>query len=315
MYRSKNFSLCGFVLFVCLFTRLPLGAELDFSHDVVPILRIHCGECHTGDAKKGGFSLNDRQSLLEGSENGEMVAVGKSDESYLMELVTSTDQDLQMPPKGPRLTAKEIAILRQWIDEGLKWEEGFAFKKPPYEPPVLPRTPELPPAVDGRHHPIDRIIDRYLADEKIARPASSDDLSFLRRSSFDLVGLLPNPDAVRTFVDDGSSEKRTRWIENLLADDINYADHWISFWNDLLRNDYGGTGFITGGRKQISNWLYRSLAANKPFDQFARELIAPISDESRGYIDGIKWRGDVRLGKPLRFSSRKVWHRVFSESI
>ena len=71
------------------------------------------------------------------------------------------------------------------------------------------------------------------------------------------------------------------------------------FFNDLLRNDYSGTGFITGGRKQVSSWLYESLLYNVPFDQMARELIAPSSDASRGFIDGIKWRGNVSAGQTV----------------
>jgi hypothetical protein len=90
-----------------------------------------------------------------------------------------------------------------------------------------------------------------------------------------------------------------RLVEALLKRDIDYTEHWLTFWNDLLRNDYGGTGFITGGRKQISNWLYHALITNLPFDQFVRELIAPPTDESRGYIDGIKWRGEVSAGQTV----------------
>ncbi len=73
----------------------------------------------------------------------------------------------------------------------------------------------------------------------------------------------------------------------------------MTFWNDLLRNDYDGTGFITGGRKQISGWLYEALVNNKPYNQFVRELIAPPTDESRGFIDGIKWRGEVSAGQTV----------------
>jgi hypothetical protein len=73
----------------------------------------------------------------------------------------------------------------------------------------------------------------------------------------------------------------------------------LTFWNDLLRNDYTGTGFITGGRKQISKWLYEALVANKPYDQFARELIAPPTAESAGFGEGIRWRGDVSAGQTV----------------
>lgn len=69
---------------------------------------------------------------------------------------------------------------------------------------------------------------------------------------------------------------RTHFAVLLL--DIAYADHWLTFWNDLLRNDYQGTGYIDGGRKQITRWLYRSLLDNKPSDQFVRELISPSAE-------------------------------------
>jgi hypothetical protein len=111
--------------------------------------------------------------------------------------------------------------------------------------------------------------------------------------------LLPTPEEVTAFDQDKAADKRARLVEALLKRDIDYTEHWLTFWNDLLRNDYGGTGFITGGRKQISNWLYHALITNLPFDQFVRELIAPPNDESRGYIDGIKWRGDVSAGQTV----------------
>lgn len=274
-------------------------AAVDFSHQIVPILREHCAECHAGDKKKGGFSFNNRESLLEGGEDGKVVVSGKSAASAMIQAILSTDPDDQMPPKGKRVPADQIALLKQWIDEGLSWEEGFAFKKPAYEPPLKPRMPVLPAAVEGRSNPIDRILDQYLAQKKYPRPAPIDDATFVRRAYLDLIGLLPSPKDLETFAKDTSAEKRTHLIESLLKRDIDYTEHWLTFWNDLLRNDYGGTGFITGGRKQISNWLYHALITNMPFDQFVRELIAPPNDESRGFIDGIKWRGDVSAGQTV----------------
>ena len=75
---------------------------------------------------------------------------------------------------------------------------------------------------------------------------------------------------------DKSPEKRERLIRELLADDTAYADHWLTFWNDLLRNDYRGTGYIDGGRKQITRWLYNALLDNMPYDKFVRELVARL---------------------------------------
>lgn len=286
-------------ILLLLSSSLAAFAAVDFSHQIVPILREHCAECHAGDKKKGGFSFNDRESLMEGGENGAVVVSGKSADSALIKAILSTDPDEQMPPKGKRVPAEQTALLKQWINEGLAWEEGFAFKKPAYEPPLQPRSPVLPAAVDGRNNPLDRILDSYLAQKKLPRPAPIDDATFLRRAYLDLIGLLPTPQESETFAKDTAADKRTRLITMLLARDMDYTEHWLSFWNDLLRNDYGGTGFITGGRKQISNWLYHALITNMPFDQFVRELIAPPNDESRGFIDGIKWRGDVSAGQTV----------------
>jgi hypothetical protein len=137
----------------------------------------------------------------------------------------------------------------------------------------------------------------------VPRPPRCDDRTFIRRASLDLVGLLPEPDRVEAFVADADPGKRQRLVRELLDDDIAYADHWLTFWNDLLRNDYTGTGFITGGRRQITTWLHRSLAANVPFDRFVRELVSP-ADESRGFVDGIVWRGTVNASQtvPIQFA-------------
>lgn len=282
-----------------LLASLTAQAAVDFPHAVAPLLKKHCAECHTADKKKGGLSMNTRQSLLAGGENGPVVTPGQSAGSRLLEAVATQDQDLRMPPKGDGLSAAEVGLLKAWIDEGLAWPEDFAFQKPAYEPPLAPRRPDLPPAADGRTHPVDRLLDAWLAQRKLPRPAPLDDAGFARRVHLDLVGLLPEPEALQRFLRDPAPDKRAQLVRRLLDDDVAYAEHWLSFWNDLLRNDYGGTGFITGGRRQISGWLYDALVTNKPADQFTRELIAPAGDGSRGFIDGIRWRGEVSAGQTV----------------
>ena len=150
-----------------------------------------------------------------------------------------------------------------------------------------PRRPELPTATEGRDHPIDRILDHYLTENDLPRPSPTNDSTFLRRVSLDLTGLLPSTEETRTFLVDQSPDKRAQKIDELLDRVPAYTEHWLTFWNDLLRNDYDGTGFITKGRTQISSWLYESLKVNKPFDQMVTELIAPPDDSSAGFINGI----------------------------
>ncbi len=269
---------------------------VDFAHDVVPLLRTHCVSCHGGREAKGSFSLNTRELLV----NSGHVEVGKPADSYVIELIGSSDTDAQMPPNDkPRMPLAEQQLLARWIAEGAVWEDGFSFAPNTYEPPLKPRRPELPTAIHGREHPLDRILDAHRQEYGQTIPQPLDDAAFLRRVSLDLIGLLPDPEQLATFVADKAPKKRERLVDQLLQDDIAYADHWLTFFNDLLRNDYSGTGFITGGRAQISGWLYDSLLKNKPFDVMARELIAPPDDTSRGYIDGIKWRGEVSAGQTV----------------
>lgn len=270
----------------------------DFAHDVLPLLKTHCAKCHTNGTYKGSFSMDSRGKLIESG----LVTAGESNDSEMFARVISDDPELRMP-KGGQLTKVEIDTLRKWIDDGLPWEEGFSFKEKVYKARLSHRRPELPDAIDGRSHPIDRIVDAYLAKNQINRTDPSTDAQFLRRVSLDLVGELPSQTMLDAFKADKDSKKRERLVQLMLDDSVGYADHWITFWNDLLRNDYKGTGFIDGGRKQITPWLYDSLIDNKPYDQFVRELISPTSD-SEGFIKGIKWRGRVNASQvpPLQFA-------------
>jgi len=283
---------------VCLAGGPDLAAQqpADFAHDVVPVLKKHCIQCHGGREAKGSFSMNHRELLVDSGH----VVVGKPDESHLLALIASADKEVQMPPSDrPRLSAEERAVLTQWVANGLAWDDGFSFAPVSYEPPLKPRRPELPAAVDNRNNPVDRILDVDLASHQVARPEPISDAAFLRRVSLDLNGLLPEPQSLTDFLADQSPDKRSRMVRLLLDNNAAYAEHWLTFFNDLLRNDYSGTGFITGGRQQVSGWLYESLLTNKPFDQLARELIAPPTPASQGYIDGIRWRGEVSAGQTV----------------
>ena len=280
---------CGWLLLCVSSTE-----AIDFAHEVVPILKKHCVKCHGGSEAKGGFSLNSRDLFLE----SDAAAPGDATSSYFLELIASTDPDLQMPPKDlPRVSDQEQQVLARWVNQQMPWTDGFSFAENTYQAPLLPRTVTLPGPPD--RHPIDQLLNSYRIDHGIKSTQRVSDALFLRRATLDLVGLLPTDEELKEFVEDVSADKRERLIDRLLARDTEYAEHWLTFWNDLLRNDYDGTGFITGGRKQISNWLYRSLIDNKPYDVLARELIAPPSDASRGFIDGIKWRGTVSAGQTV----------------
>lgn len=284
---------------------IALGA-VDFAHDVLPLLREHCAKCHSNGKYKGGLSLDTREALLD----SETVIVGKASESIFIEVLTAEDEDERMPHEAEPLPQAEIATLTAWVNEGLKWEPGFTFKEKTWEAPLAPRKVDLPPAVAENENPIDRLTRVYFEKNKVQPPEPISDARFLRRVSLDLLGLLPSLPELEAFEASGRADKRERKIEELLAREVDYADHWMTFWNDLLRNDYAGTGFIDGGRSQITGWLYDSLKANKPYDQFVRELLNPTK-ESEGFIKGIKWRGDVNASQVREIQFAQNVSQVF----
>lgn len=291
----------------------PTNLPDDFSHSVAPILKKHCVACHAADQQKGGFSLNTRETLLRGSESLNVDAIGPKDDStsknvaasqavgaLLLERISSEDLDVRMPPEGQGLSAEEKQAISKWVAEGLPWEAGFSFGKQIYDPPLRPRTPDIPnPISPDRAHVVDRILDAQRTASGLPITDIVDDHTFVRRAFLDLIGLLPTSVETENFLTSKEVDKREKLIADLLSRDIELTEHWLTFWNDLLRNDYSGTGFITGGRTQITKWLYDALVTNKPYDQMVRELIAPPSAESAGFANGIKWRGEVSAGQTV----------------
>ena len=271
--------------------KLPAAATrpVDFVRDIQPILEASCVKCHGRGKSKGDWRLDTRETFLQPGESGPALAAGDSAQSRLIHLVAGTDPDEIMPQKGTRLTAEQVGLLRAWVDQGLKWPAEITFAKPP-DRNLRPRRPELPTASAAQ--PLDALLDTYAGRHGASFPAVVDDRLFARRVWLDVVGLLPSPEELNAFVADPAPDKRARLVRRLLADNPRYAQHWLTFWNDLLRNDYRGTGYIDGGRKQISTWLYAALRDNKPYDQFVRELVNP-TEASEGFSRGIVWRGTV----------------------
>src|SRR3954452_14976590 len=98
--------------------------KIDFAHDIVPILKARCAECHTNGKYKGSLSLDTREALLK----SKAAVPGQAAASELIRRVSSSDPAERMPPKGPALSAREVDLLRAWVDQGLAWEPGFSFR-------------------------------------------------------------------------------------------------------------------------------------------------------------------------------------------
>lgn len=291
----------------------PAGHRVDFHKEILPILQRRCAECHVGPNPKGKLGIDTRAAILKGGESGPAAVVGKGGESLLVELVAGVDPDRIMPASNrPKLSAEEVGVLRAWIDQGMAWEEGITIGRPVKTARLEPRRPSLPAAAPGSGltHPIDLLLQPYFQAHGVAPGAVVSDRAFARRAKLDLVGLTPTPEEIAALERDDRPDKRGRYVRALLDDRADYAEHWLTFWNDALRNAYRGTGFIDDGRRQITGWLFKALYDDMPYDEFVRELIRPVPG-SEGFVKGIVWRGVVNASQRKEMQAAQVISQVF----
>ncbi|HMJ89404.1 MAG TPA: DUF1549 domain-containing protein, partial [Candidatus Acidoferrum sp.] len=286
----------------------PVKSRIDFARDVKPIFEAACVKCHGKGKDKGSFSLETRDAFTKGGDSGAAVIAGDSANSLLIELVSGLDPENVMPQKGSKLKPQEVATLRAWIDQGARWPAEITFKKSPINN-LHPRKPEI--AGLGDAHPIDRLLSSYFTQTKWNVPNPVDDRLFARRVYLDAIGLLPPPKEWNEFVNDTRADKRQQLVTQLLNDNRRYAEHWLTFWNDLLRNDYKGAGYIDKGRKQISEWLFSALMTNMPYNEFVAQLVNPTSTNSEGFANGITWRGAVNASQITQMQAAQSIGQVF----
>ena len=251
--------------------------------EVRGIFAHHCYKCHSSDKQKGDLRLDGREAVFKGGESGAVVVAGKPEESELLRRVRLVaGEDDAMPREGERLDDSRIDILRGWISRGAGWpeEQSETFRRAP----LALTKPPIPKADPAPANPVDAFVGRYFADQKVEWPEEAAPAIFVRRVYLDTIGLLPAYRDVIKFErkkDKEGEDKHAALVADLLDRDNDYALHWMTFWNDALRNDYAGAGSIDGDRTPISDWLYLSLARNKPYDVFVRELISPVPGSRR----------------------------------
>lgn len=253
-----------------------LGAragEVDFNRDVRPILSDNCLACHGFDkeSRKADLRLDTLAGATADLGGYAAIVPGEWEESELIRRISSDDDAEIMPPadshKKP-LKPDQVAVLKQWVEEGAKWGKHWSF-----EPPVRAAVPK-------GVHPVDHFVLQKLAEEKLdlAPPAAVHTLA--RRLSFDLTGLPPAPERVKRLTRElnGSKQPEDVWneyIDELLASK-HYGERMAMWWLDGAR--YSDTdGYQQDATR--TNWPWRdwvidSFNENKPFDEFTVEQFA-----------------------------------------
>ena len=252
--------------------RVAADGKIDFNRDIRPILSDKCLQCHGPDetTRKARLRFDTQEGAM--AKPG-VIVPGDSAASRLVRRITSTNPELVMPPPstGHQLTLKEVAQLKQWIDEGAKWAQHWAY--------IAPVRPALPALRDGgalsAQNPIDAFVRARLEREGLKPAPEADRLTLLRRVTFDLTGLPPTLAEAEAFLADKSPQAYERLVDRLLASP-HYGERWARPWLDLAR--YADSHGYEKDRPRMMwkyrDWVINALNADKPFDQFTIEQLA-----------------------------------------
>jgi hypothetical protein len=114
--------------------------RVDFSRQIKPLVERSCVACHSGKKPRGLFRIDSLDALVKGGASGEAAVVpGHSEKSPLIDYVSDSVPDSEMPPRAqrgrfPALRADDVALLRAWIDQGAEWPKDVSVSAPGVDP-------------------------------------------------------------------------------------------------------------------------------------------------------------------------------------
>lgn len=127
---------------------------------------------------------------------------------------------------------------------------------------------------------IDKIVLAKLASMDI-KPVRCSDTVFVRRAYLDVIGTLPTAKEARKFIEDTAEDKRHALIDSLM-DRNEYADYWSMRWGDILRiKAEFPVNLWPNAAQAYHRWIRASIVENKPYDQFAREMLTSSGSNFR----------------------------------
>ena len=262
-----------------------------FESKIRPVLATKCYRCHSQQAEKvkAGLFLDTRDGVLKGGESGPAIVPGEPEKSLLIKAVRYTDPDLQMPPKGQKLSDDQIADLVAWVKMGAPdprltsagqkdWKDSGKSHWS-WQPLKKPAVPEVKDAAWPKT-PVDNFILAKLEEKDLKPNPPADKRTLIRRASFDLIGLPPTPEEVEDFLKDESPDAFPKVVDRLLALP-QYGERWGRHWLDVAR--YSDTkGQVRRNREDqyypfawtYRDYVIRSFNDDKPYNVFIIEQLA-----------------------------------------
>ena len=269
-----------------------VGLEF-FEQRIRPVLVEHCHECHSASAKKlqGGLRMDSRAGLIAGGDSGPAIVPGKPEASLLIRAVNHADTESAMPPKRPQLSRQARQDLERWVAAAAPWPAGEASESPAkerfdlesrrkaqawlWEPPQRQEIPAIR-RTQWAKDPVDHFILKPL-EERWLRPAEPvNDAAWLRRASFAVTGLPPQPEDSLKQNSVAGSETREQAVDRLLASP-HFGERWARHWMDLMRYAESRgheSDYAIANAWQYRDYLVRAFNEDVPYDRFLQEHLA-----------------------------------------
>lgn len=261
----------GFVSPLCADDQSAGETAVDFNQHIRPLLTKHCTSCHGGVKQAGGVSFVYADLALETIEPGDPEG------SLLLDRVMDEDDDYRMPPPehGPALSKEETDLLENWIQQGAKWGEHWAYQKPTRHEVADLKSPKWV------KQPIDAFVLQQLEQWEINPATDERPERWLRRVSLDLIGLPPTQQQRQSFLDqltqeDSAQELAYETAVDRLLDSPRFGERWASVWFDQVRYaDSRGQGEDSPRTIwKYRDWVIDALNDDMPYDQFTIKQIA-----------------------------------------
>ena len=292
--RFFNALLTGFALCIVGQCQLAGAAEpVDFAKQIKPILQRYCVSCHGGETVESGFRADFGSLMLEGGDRGAAIVPGDAKKSPLYQVLIGEGDVAQMPFELPKLSDKQIALVKDWIDQGAKAagdDKPSADGRPTsdhwaFQTIIRPALPEVKNA-SWLQNEIDAFVLAKLEAEGLQPSPEAARSTLIRRLYLDLLGILPTPAETQHFTNDDQPFAYERLVDRLLASP-RYGERWGRHWLDIARYA-DSNGFTIDGARSIwpyRDWVIKATNDDMPFDQFVIEQLAgdllpkPSSDQ------------------------------------
>ncbi|MEI7774268.1 MAG: PSD1 and planctomycete cytochrome C domain-containing protein [Verrucomicrobiota bacterium] len=292
-------------IFTALASHSVHSAETDpiefFEKKIRPVLITECVDCHNAEKQKGGLRLDHREAWKKGGDSGASIVPGDPKGSLLLRSIRHEEDDLKMPSKAPKLDAAVIADFEAWVkmgapdprdepskttesggnsggNSGSKWEQLLAMRRTWWSlQPV--RLVEVPNAAGGPVHPVDRFLRVKQAEKGLAPAGPAAASAVLRRLSYVLTGLPPEPEHALRFETEYAADPARAVetaVDGFLAS-ARFGEHWARHWMDLMRytETHGSeTDQPLPMAWQYRDYLVRAFNQNVPLDSLIREHLA-----------------------------------------